>query len=1199
MVGAVKKGKLKGYEGAMKKLLKPYTVSIEVNSLSSISNEQWISVLYRLDKNGAIEQSENRLDPEKSVTEYADEFSKDTLSEASEPQSVCPETATYVAAFERTLKNNENSLQNTTNTEDFIKSQPPPNDDDIYTPIRLIIEFADSEEDSRDLQGAIIKASVFPLHRQLTALFTDTDIQRNEALSHLFSDQSAATKFQSVLIMFHDQSAKINDISPFQWDGKQIALSFMMHSVNRMINEQTINDEMGSIWEFIHFLRRFCIEEQWNGIKLKDFWNETTEKGVKMNEFGVALTDKVRSHFEPDCKPFTESMELLPVWYNAELNRAETHPAVLSDCTVEDIVSLLTFDATGDGKEAELNDDHADGVLSVFESPAEDGNECVTGIKRWRQKIVHWVLSDDVNGEALLDDAYVQDMSFELAAVLIPSDMKGSEKRKMKRKLQEQCCVILNLIKKANVYNVFRGIAVQNANSEFTIKSVLGDDDQPLIGNQVWSVIGRWIRNDSHYNRCLDELKRLFKKYDISGGVMSLISLEREEDFVQIENILKKDMKQYLSIDTMTLIIDSTRKWLSDVHERFLRLATTDDMAELVIDFPLRNLKIAISDKEIDCEQVMRSPRDLVNIVKTATGWTQSECKQITDVVLRQCSFTKNQILQNVQDIGRKNGLSQMVIEKMKNTLSECELNLEDVHYRLRTKAIMDRQFGALLLNLLEDLSADKHLLDLGVINEEFNSIYFSTLASAMIVMAETEWGRGHAPWQCVCCGNLNVHKNIDYTVVVDIPICSLCGVTQIEGITMAIKGINMPFQAENLKLMVPADEANEDYKNEVGDDDSISKHIKNKELDLHCMTQKDAGLCPELRVIANAMIEQRRYIMMMEGEGKDREKNLTADDLRESVTVEEYKETFLKSVSEVMAKTQPDDIESVIETLTEMFNDKEEEICDFAPYFAGGKHKAMINILMERTKMTKKTANKVRLSAKQELLNMALSRSSTRYQEWLKQIAEQIERAKKHIDRYHLEHEFSSKPRQMAVHSFFESVLHFEDNQDKRLRYLQMTKAAMQQNCGRVDGLLHSLYLKLCHTDDKAVGIQASITQSADGGDSESDEKVNIDKYVHYSFGVRPVYCSVSPKFDCTREEMQCNAECPESHTNFVSILKKAIQVFCDDAKRDSVFTVAQFYGSKHGILRNQTVTVKHVFSVLSYTDLSKFGPIFQCPGY
>ena len=33
----------------MKKLLKPYTVSIEVNSLSSISNEQWISLLYRLD----------------------------------------------------------------------------------------------------------------------------------------------------------------------------------------------------------------------------------------------------------------------------------------------------------------------------------------------------------------------------------------------------------------------------------------------------------------------------------------------------------------------------------------------------------------------------------------------------------------------------------------------------------------------------------------------------------------------------------------------------------------------------------------------------------------------------------------------------------------------------------------------------------------------------------------------------------------------------------------------------------------------------------------------------------------------------------------------------------------------------------------------------------------------------------------------
>ena len=136
----------------MKRLLAPYTVSIEVNSLSSISNEEWISVLYRLGDDDYVDeniQSEFRFNPKKTVIT--------ARREVAEQRSVCPQTATYVTAFARALQNDKDSLQSTTNTATSNTSlSNHSNGDGVTTPIRLIIEFVDSEKDSHNVQGTMI-----------------------------------------------------------------------------------------------------------------------------------------------------------------------------------------------------------------------------------------------------------------------------------------------------------------------------------------------------------------------------------------------------------------------------------------------------------------------------------------------------------------------------------------------------------------------------------------------------------------------------------------------------------------------------------------------------------------------------------------------------------------------------------------------------------------------------------------------------------------------------------------------------------------------------------------------------------------------------------------------------------------------------------------------------------------------------------
>ena len=716
--------------------------------------------------------------------------------------------------------------------------------------------------------------------------------------------------------------------------------------------------------------------------------------------------------------------------------------------------------------------------------------------------------------------------------------------------------------------------------------------DKPLFrlnANEIWGVIGQWIQNDVDYVRKVEELKRLFEEYSVSGAVVCLVCLERQEDIVLIENILKKDMKRYLTAETLKIMLDSARKWIKNSDAHSLRKASTDDMAQLIMEFPVQNLKKAISYEQVDGEEIMENPDEFRKIIKSATGWSVPECQQITEILLKRSSFTKLQILKNVEEIAMKNGLSQMIINKMKSTLFECDL--ENIHYQLRTKGIVNRKFSDSVLKLLNELSAEQ------MMDEDAIADYFQTISSALIMMIDTKRGKGYRPWQCVCCGNLNVHKNIGYKMVIDIPICSLCGVTQMEGITMAIKGINMPFQTVNGNVPNNDYEANEDQKDGEDDADSITDCVKHRQFDLHCMNQPDAKLCPSLKFMVKILREQKRYFMITEGDTKEKAKNLNVRDFREFLTVEEYKETLLNSVNKVMGEKQPADKDSVIETLSKIMDQNEEEICDFAPYFVGGGRKKLLNILKNRAAMSPGISAKTYKFAKEDLIKLALAKAPKRYQKWLEQLeVDKLKKAEEHIAKYHLKD--VSRPKQMALYSFFNDALHFADKWDVKAlcRNAAVKKQAIQEHddVESAGNMLNRLYLELCHHDEK--------DSTEDSNDTTEDNgKVNMDKFVtksdrtSYGFGVQQNYFHLKPRCTSIREELQCNEVSPVSDDVFMGILEKAVRAFCKKWKGGQFLNPAREHAAKHGILRNETVTVKHIAAVLSYTDLSEFGLRFS----
>lgn len=136
----------------------------------------------------------------------------------------------------------------------------------------------------------------------------------------------------------------------------------------------------------------------------------------------------------------------------------------------------------------------------------------------------------------------------------------------------------------------------------------------------------------------------------------------------------------------------------------------------------------------------------------------------------------------------------------------------------------------------------------------------------------------------------------------------------------------------------------------------------------------------------------------------------------------------------------------------------------------------------------------------------------------------------------------------------------------------------------------MNRLHLEFCHHDEDETMVDTVDAPQANECNNVENAKINkfVTKSEHteYGFGVQQNYIHLKPRCNSLREELQCNEALTVSSTIFMGILQKAVRVFCGNLK----IKPAREYAAKHGILTNDSVTVKHVVSVLSYTDLTKF---------
>lgn len=231
----------------------------------------------------------------------------------------------------------------------------------------------------------------------------------------------------------------------------------------------------------------------------------------------------------------------------------------------------------------------------------------------------------------------------------------------------------------------------------------------------------------------------------------------------------------------MKVMVDALRDWLLTADGETLQSASSDDVARLILEFPLRNLKDVILENEMDGNRFIANPDLFAMSMRTATGWTEAECTSIGEVLFRRCSFSKEQIMSNVQRIAIKNALPQSVTTKLKERLlTDCDV--EGVHFKLRVHGVMDGEYSDLVMEMLSEVMAKKELL----IHDQdaFVVGYFDTVSSSLVMMADDG---AHCSWICLHCGHRNVPMVVHYEMTRDISMCSLCGVLLSESIVMAI----------------------------------------------------------------------------------------------------------------------------------------------------------------------------------------------------------------------------------------------------------------------------------------------------------------------------------------------------------------------------------------------------------------------------
>lgn len=807
--------------------------------------------------------------------------------------------------------------------------------------------------------------------------------------------------------------------------------------------------------------------------------------------------------------------------------------------------------------------------------------------------------------------------------------------------------------------------------------------DQPLFrlnAIEFWDCIGEWIQSDERYNSTLDAMTRIFADFHISGALLCALYIERTADPSSMEEELTKKLTPHFTEKTIEFIMSSKTEWMETISAKTLHSASSADCARFAIEYPIRKLKTAIIEQQIDGQRFISDPLGFEETVHRVTGWTKTECTLLMEMLLRRISLTDAQILERIRIKSKKLQCIQWTTDYIINRLTS-NYNLEDIQYQLQIQGTLPQKFCDSIHNLLEYLLEQNKVEHPDVGEHKFVESFFDIISSAMVMNdADSDTDNGQStgtnprtiPWICPFDGHLNKTKIVEYRRTFNLSKCSLCGFGYKEVIVMALKQIPSPFLKEESDFKIPDSKpvlisskssksghrrattarspfAGGHHNAAVEMPSKNILHIKrcanDKRMDLHCTVQKDASLCPFVKRIARILLRHRRYRVLIATQD---DYMLNAYDLthlsvfvkKRKVDCYDWYRTKLRQTTETILKGKdPEEmnkntINTVMDQLRKVLGDDDHSVYRIATHFGDkGQCDEFSTVLTESTEMDTETAQSVYKEMRVELRQFMIDGYRQYITDWAN--SHDVEADYQHIERYHLCH--APGPRRRAFLSFFEDVVY--ENGD-RMEYDDSIFEEEEKSDG-IMKVLDDIHLKLCRDDGDAKADRVrgsmdmvspryrldSVTPSQQGWDirtmrntpgnqskhiffgneqanevtsllsPQQEQALKMTKYVtetdtltETGYGVEVNYIDLRPQYGSIREEIEGIVD----HKTFMSVLREAIEIQ-RKWKEGQVGRRSREYSAKHGILRNECITIKHLVAILIYAKDNEFG-CFLC---
>eukprot|EP01083_Nonionella_stella_P012180 34559_1 len=750
--------------------------------------------------------------------------------------------------------------------------------------------------------------------------------------------------------------------------------------------------------------------------------------------------------------------------------------------------------------------------------------------------------------------------------------------------------------------------------------------------DHICNTLIQWMCRDIPYKKHLQITHQIFDRRELDGDKIQHLTPE------DVKDIVKDKLLQFMSVNTLEIICDYLSKWKDNDAEDLIS-KPAHDIAYTLYNYPLLRLINRMSIEKVNGLRMIQILRtEGINMIAAETGWEKEEVQQIVLMFLKYNSFTMKQFVYNLENVvsGNSECLPNHTLATIKHTLTH-HANIDMIHFYIKNNKNNDQMslFSDKIVTMVDELINDEE----GLIQKTYTFIaecfVWNDDHNVLIDKESIDWFCT-MDWVCYNCGNYNLNQYINGAMNEDLHACVLCGITQIDSIVLKIRNHDSFVMVNHID-----DEDDDAQRDDI--DEAIRNAVKANNIDLMCWDRNDGKECPSMKNLAKHLIIYKRWLNTISKRKDARNVHETADvDIVKFMTNETFQ--FSRVFMEIGNLLKMKDNE--LQLLLQMCDDLDLDVNGFLQM----PRKAFICSVEESANVKKAIAAKIYRNTKNRLKKET---QTLQFGQFLSDSQmNRVNDDYNHILRSHIAPRNTLSIKNLF--RFFRHVVHWEDTEldkcvslerhRKRAKELDMCN---QSKCKEWKGIdiddqkvhtmntqedkdiwtlkqhyhqsqLDVIHTHLAHSDWKYMVQQCtdddnehdyeSKEHTIDDGDGchNCDSSITItkedikDKFVtdpstisEYGFGVVHEYHQLKPKFSSLHDEIVDNHQCPLEETAFHSLLVKAIQKHKQEQSSDNWdgnILICKSFNPKYQIIRNEWIGIRHILSIVIYTDATTF---------